>query len=122
LRHAPRIISDYQLNFTASQIRIRITKEFAKHRSVNDPAVIDYLVFKGTAELDELKSLFKTKSHVLAYFVAAPKFSEPSVEEENLRFKKEFEEGTLQDDTVDLMEVQRSLIGVVFEYMPKREY
>ena len=69
LREADSILRNYQLDLTRAEMRERIKQEFAKHTSVSDIKVVDLLVFKGATELEEAKLLWKTKSHVVRFFV-----------------------------------------------------
>jgi NADH dehydrogenase (ubiquinone) 1 alpha subcomplex subunit 6 len=69
MREADNIIRNYQLDQTRSELRNKIKEEFAKHANVTDTRVIDRLVFKGATELEEAKLLWKTKSHVVRFFV-----------------------------------------------------
>ena len=69
MREADNIIRNYQLDQTRSELREKIKSEFNKHSSVTDTRVIDMLVFKGAAELEEAKMIWKTKSHVVRFFV-----------------------------------------------------
>jgi len=68
LRSVPHIISKYELGFSVVQVRARITREFIKYKHIKDLMTIDFLLFKGTNELMELRNQWKTKSHVLGYF------------------------------------------------------
>lgn len=68
LREADGIIRNYQLDVTRAELRARIRMEFEKYLHVKDTRVIDTLVFKGTAELEEAKLLWKTKTHVVRFF------------------------------------------------------
>lgn len=65
---APLIISRYELGFTVPQVRSRISEEFRKNMQEKKLQTVDFLVFKGTCELEELVNQWKTKSHVLSYF------------------------------------------------------
>lgn len=69
MREADSILRNYQLDLTRTEMRVRIKQEFEKHASVNDLKVLDMLVFKGATELEEAKLLWKTKSHVVRFFV-----------------------------------------------------
>lgn len=69
LREVDNILRNYQLDMTRTEMRVRIKQEFQKHMSVKDAKVLDLLVFKGTTELEEAKLLWKTKSHVVRFFV-----------------------------------------------------
>jgi hypothetical protein len=69
LREADSLLKNYQLDLTRTEMRDRIKQEFAKHYQVKDTRVVDLLVFKGTTELEEAKLLWKTKSHVVRFFV-----------------------------------------------------
>lgn len=69
LREADGILRNYQLDLTRGEMRERIKQEFAKHSNVGDIKVVDMLVFKGATELEEAKLLWKTKSHVVRFFV-----------------------------------------------------
>ena len=66
------MIAHYELGFTVPQVRARISEEFCKNMHTKDVATIDFLVFKGTCELEEIRNQWKTKPHVLSYF-APPK-------------------------------------------------
>ena len=90
LREADAILRNYQLDLTRSEMRQRIKHEFQKHLNVKDTHVIDLLVFKGAAELEEAKLVWKTKSHVVRFFV--PERAGRSVAEmKRIQAKKEKE-------------------------------
>src|SRR5690349_8982193 len=57
---APLIITRYELGKTVPQVRARITQEFAKHKHLTDPKAIDFLIFKGTTDMLELRQQWKT--------------------------------------------------------------
>lgn len=69
MREADDILRNYQLDLTRAEMRERIKQEFAKHTNVADIKVVDMLVFKGATELEEAKLIWKTKSHVVRFFV-----------------------------------------------------
>lgn len=69
MREADSILRNYQLDLTRTEMRARIKQEFEKHSRVSDINVVDLLVFKGATELEEAKLLWKTKSHVVRFFV-----------------------------------------------------
>jgi hypothetical protein len=75
---APQVIMNYELGYTVPQVRSRIREEFQKHRALDDPATIDFLVFLGRNELMELQEQWKTRSHVVRYF-APQKKEEPDL-------------------------------------------
>lgn len=85
IKAAPDIVENYQLERTPSQVRQRIKEEFRKHKDVKDPHVIDMLVWKGKMELEEALQLWKTKSHVVRFFMP----QKPQYDE----FMKKFFEG-----------------------------
>jgi len=62
-------IQAYQLDLTPAQIRDKIRRDFEEQRSITDLAVVDVLVFKGKAELEDTLRIFKTKSHVMRLLV-----------------------------------------------------
>jgi len=39
-----------------------------QYKDVQDPTIVDQLVFRGISELEEAKLQWKTKSHVMRYF------------------------------------------------------
>ncbi|KAJ9051862.1 ndufa6 NADH-ubiquinone oxidoreductase subunit [Entomophthora muscae] len=67
IRSAPEIPQLYILDFPYSVIRAKIREEFEKNRYVNDLKLIDILIFKGNAELEETMKLWKQvdQPHVL---------------------------------------------------------
>eukprot|EP00029_Vermamoeba_vermiformis_P002469 TRINITY_DN1283_c0_g1_i1.p1 TRINITY_DN1283_c0_g1~~TRINITY_DN1283_c0_g1_i1.p1 ORF type:complete len:126 (-),score=34.86 TRINITY_DN1283_c0_g1_i1:87-464(-) len=69
LREAPQLIRSYQLELTPKQVQQRIREDFVKNKTISDTQIVDMLVFKGELELEEVKMMWKTKSHVLRYFV-----------------------------------------------------
>jgi len=65
LRLIPHVRSTYSLDLTPEQIKHRIRYEFRKQRGITDLKVIDMLIFKGRTELEEVRHIFKTKSHMI---------------------------------------------------------
>jgi len=69
LRDAPSIIRNYHLNYSVNDARTVMKECFRANLHVNDPMVVDTLVFKGESELQECRENWKTVSHVLQYFL-----------------------------------------------------
>ena len=100
MREADGILRNYALDLTRTEMRARIKQEFVKHSHVNDVSVVDLLVFKGATELEEAKLLWKTKSHVVRFFVPE-RAGRSSAEMHRIVAKKEkewSEQGTLDSN------------------------
>ena len=88
LRAIPEIREKYQIDYPKEHVASRFREEWERNRSVRDTAMIDLLVFKGWAELDEAKFLWKQRPHVMAFMNATTKKPEP--EHANKEFLKRF--------------------------------
>ena len=64
LRKVPYIKNIHDLPQTQGEIRSAINYHFRKNIAVQDPKVIDLLVFKGQTELDEVLLQYKQRSHI----------------------------------------------------------
>lgn len=73
LRAVPMIREKYQIDYSKQHITRRLREEWERNRGMKDPAMVDLLVFKGWAELDEAKFLWKQRPHMMAFL--APKDS-----------------------------------------------
>jgi NADH dehydrogenase (ubiquinone) 1 alpha subcomplex subunit 6 len=87
LRSIPAALKIYQLDLTPSQMKRRIRQEFENKRHLQDPKVIDMLVFKAYLELDEAKKGWKTKSHMTRLLTP---IEEPSEKEEEVDPEDEY--------------------------------
>ncbi|KAI5056027.1 hypothetical protein GOP47_0029548, partial [Adiantum capillus-veneris] len=70
-RALPTIIHVYILDETISraELRSKIASEFRKHENVQNPQVIDMLVFKGQEELHNILSHSKQRHHILSEYI-----------------------------------------------------
>eukprot|EP01121_Diplochlamys_sp_Union-15-3_P005685 TRINITY_DN1601_c0_g1_i1.p1 TRINITY_DN1601_c0_g1~~TRINITY_DN1601_c0_g1_i1.p1 ORF type:complete len:116 (+),score=15.99 TRINITY_DN1601_c0_g1_i1:74-421(+) len=69
MKAGPKVINVYGLDITTQQYRDKIREEFRKHQHLEDKDTVDMLVFKGEQEFQETIEVWKTKSHVLQYFI-----------------------------------------------------
>lgn len=65
------------MDFPNSVIRSKIREEFEKNRYVNDLKLIDILIFKGNAELEETMKLWKQVDQLMFYFAKEEGQSKP---------------------------------------------
>lgn len=68
LRACPTVVDLYRLDVSAAQLRKRLRDDFVACA----PEVADVLLLKGKLELQETLSLWKQKSHVMAWFQRQP--------------------------------------------------
>ena len=76
MKAAPEICDLYKLEVDSRAMRRRIRQEFEKNRYVRDLQIVDILLFKGRAELEETMNLWKQPTHVMRFFTdpyTAPK-------------------------------------------------
>ncbi|XP_018495902.1 NADH dehydrogenase [ubiquinone] 1 alpha subcomplex subunit 6 isoform X2 [Galendromus occidentalis] len=67
-RAIPTIMDKFDISVSEKDCRVKIREKFEMNRNVSDIRTIDLLVMKGQMELVETLRLFKTKSHVMAFF------------------------------------------------------
>uniref|UniRef100_A0A6B2LRR0 Complex 1 LYR protein domain-containing protein n=1 Tax=Arcella intermedia TaxID=1963864 RepID=A0A6B2LRR0_9EUKA len=79
---APNIIRNYKLHYSVEDLRKVMKANFLEHRNVQDPVLVDTLVMIGENELEECRVNYKTKAHLLKYFLS-PKFIDDKVEDED---------------------------------------
>ncbi|KAJ3162828.1 hypothetical protein HDU86_003802 [Geranomyces michiganensis] len=68
MRAAPDILEMYRMPYPVWKMRQRIREEFDKHSHVQNPQVIDILLFKGRNELIETLDQWKQDDHVQRFF------------------------------------------------------
>lgn len=68
LLECPHMVELYELPLSIERSKQQVRAEFRKHKHVEDPRVIDLLVFKGQQELEETNQFWKQKSHIMRYF------------------------------------------------------
>lgn len=70
-RSLPSVMEIYNLHdvVTVSQLRSTIAAEIRKNSHVNDPKVIDMLIFKGVEELGNIVEHSKQRHHILGQYV-----------------------------------------------------
>ncbi|GJP33458.1 hypothetical protein CLOM_g17997 [Closterium sp. NIES-68] len=64
---------------TRQELRSRIADEFRRHQDVENPKVIDLLVFKGREELVNYLSQSKQRHHVISQWVVGPQGQVPTI-------------------------------------------
>lgn len=67
-RAAPEISSLYALNVPPSTLRAKFRTWFERNRNVKDIAVIDLMLFKSQAELQETLNAWKQIPHIMNWF------------------------------------------------------
>lgn len=78
-RAAPEISSLYALNVPPSTLRAKFRTWFERDRGLKDVAVIDIMLFKSRAELQETLNAWKQIPHIMKWF------QDEEVSEESLR-------------------------------------
>ncbi|KAL9247769.1 hypothetical protein vseg_021164 [Gypsophila vaccaria] len=94
-RSLPSVMEIYNLYdiATISQLRSNIAAQIRKNAHVNDPKVIDMLVFKGAEELGNVVEQAKQRHHIIGQYVVGRKdlFKDSAVKDPNLSpFLKNF--------------------------------
>ncbi|XP_074286481.1 NADH dehydrogenase [ubiquinone] 1 alpha subcomplex subunit 6 [Silene latifolia] len=94
-RSLPQIMEIYNLYdiATISQLRSNIASQIRKNAHVQDPKVIDMLVFKGTEELANVVEHSKQRHHIIGQYVVGRKdlFQDSVVKDPNVSpFLKNF--------------------------------
>ena len=67
MRAAPEICDIYKLEIDSKQVQQRVRQEWQKNRFIRDLNVIDILLFKGRAELEETLNIWKVGDGVLIH-------------------------------------------------------
>lgn len=65
LRLIPEVVDNMTLDISIPAFRRKVRLEFERQRSHSDLAVIDALIVKGTAELQETHNIWKQKVHTM---------------------------------------------------------
>lgn len=76
LLECPHMVEMYELPVSIKRAKEQVRTEFRKHSHVEDPRVIDLLVFKGQQELEETNQFWKQKTHIMRYFFSEEKPTE----------------------------------------------
>jgi NADH dehydrogenase (ubiquinone) 1 alpha subcomplex subunit 6 len=67
VRSSPEIVRMYDLEVPKSSVIAAVKKQFVANANVEDSAVVDMLVVKGSLDLDETMMKWKGKSHIMGY-------------------------------------------------------
>jgi hypothetical protein len=65
LRQVPRVIAVFDLDLQEKDLRRLVRGLFRKHDLVSDPRLVDQLIVRGEADLEESVEVWKQKAHLL---------------------------------------------------------
>ena len=75
IKSIPSALERFNLPYTPAEVRAVVKAEFMKNAGISDPAVIDYLNFRGRLELEEVNQMWKQKPHLVKFLTQAQTLS-----------------------------------------------